>query len=113
MAEDLAKLTKKQLEKRLADVQKALKAVEAKERKAAKKAAEQAAAKFGFSLAELTQPAQGAKRGPARKTGPKTQLPPKYADPQDKTKTWTGRGRQPQWFKDAVAAGTDPKTLEI
>ena len=37
----------------------------------------------------------------------------KYANPADKSQTWTGKGRQPQWYKDAVAAGTDPKTMEI
>ncbi|MFT5625225.1 MAG: DNA-binding protein H-NS, partial [Lentimonas sp.] len=29
------------------------------------------------------------------------------------TQTWTGKGRQPTWFKEAVAAGTAPDTMEI
>ena len=29
----------------------------------------------------------------------------KYIDPADASKTWTGRGRRPQWLKDRLAAG--------
>lgn len=30
---------------------------------------------------------------------------PKYANPADPGQTWTGRGRQPGWVKEALAAG--------
>lgn len=33
----------------------------------------------------------------------------KYANPADKNQTWTGRGKQPRWVAEHVAAG---KTLE-
>lgn len=111
MADDLTTMSKKQLEKLLTDVQKAIKSLEEKERKEAKKAAERAAAKFGFSLSELTD--QPSKRGGRGKSAPKNPGVPKYANPDDPSETWTGKGRQPQWFKDAVAAGKDPKDLEI
>jgi DNA-binding protein H-NS len=110
MANDLSTMSKKQLEKLHSDVQKALSALQAKERREAKKAAEAAAAKYGFSLSELTETAGGKA---ARKSGPKKQGTPKYANPQDPSQTWTGKGRQPQWYRDAIEAGTDPKTLEI
>lgn len=29
----------------------------------------------------------------------------KYANPSDPTQTWTGRGRQPNWIKEAVDGG--------
>jgi len=45
--------------------------------------------------------------------GPKTKAPPKYKNPTDASQTWTGKGRQPQWFKDAMAAGQSPEALEI
>jgi DNA-binding protein H-NS len=38
---------------------------------------------------------------------------PKYQNPSDTTQTWTGKGRQPNWFKELVAGGTDPETLLI
>ncbi len=110
MANDLSTMSKKQLEKLQNDVQKALSALQAKERREAQKAAEAAAAKYGFSLSELTETPRGKS---ARKSRPKTQGTPKYANPEDPSQKWTGKGRQPQWYKDAIAAGTDPKTLEI
>ena len=103
-------MTKKQLEKLQSDVQKALADLQAKERREAKKAAESAAAKFGFSLSELTGSASG--KG-ARKGKPKNPGTPKYRNPEDPSQTWTGKGRQPQWYKDAIDAGVDPKSLEI
>lgn len=110
MAFDLSNMTKKQLEKLQKDVEKALADIENQERREAKKAAEAAAAKYGFSLAELTGGAGGKS---ARKSGVKNPGTPKFANPEDPSETWTGKGRQPQWYKDAIAAGTDPKTLEI
>lgn len=111
MANDLKNMSKKQLEKLLKDVQKALNSIQGKERREAKKAAEKVAAKFGFSLSELTETstAKPAKRAP----GPKTKAQMKFANPGNPNQKWTGKGRQPQWFKDAVAAGTDVKSMEI
>lgn len=113
---DLSKMTKKQLERLIKDAERALKALSNKEKREAKKAAEKAAAKFGFSLAELTGgsgKAAPAKRGRPKKAGAKSASPAKYANPADPTQTWTGKGRQPLWYKDAVAGGTDPSKLEI
>lgn len=106
MANDLSKMSRKQLEKLMKEVQNAISSLEAKERQEAKKAAEAAAAKYGYSLSELTDKK-------SRKGKPKTQGTPKYANPEDPSQTWTGKGRQPQWFKDAMAAGTEPESLEI
>lgn len=33
------------------------------------------------------------------KSKPKKSPPPKYAHPEDATKTWTGRGREPVWLQ--------------
>lgn len=32
-------------------------------------------------------------------------LPPKYADPADPTRTWSGKGRMPSWLQDLTANG--------
>lgn len=37
----------------------------------------------------------------------------KYANPQDKSLTWTGRGRKPQWVVDFLASGGDLEQLAI
>ena len=65
-------------------------------------AAETAAREFGFNLADLT--VAKATRG---------KVAPKYANPQDPTQTWTGRGRKPRWVQDALDAGKSLENLEI
>lgn len=58
----------------------------------------------GFSLAELTGVA------PTRK---RTASAPRYANPANPAETWTGRGRKPRWFSDAMAKGRKPEDLAI
>ncbi len=113
MNNELKTMSRKDLEKLLADVKKALQAAQARDRRDARKAAERAAAEFGFSLSELEdeKPAKVKKlKGPKKPVKPSK---PKYADPDDASKTWTGKGRQPNWFRAAVEKGIDPSTLEI
>jgi DNA-binding protein H-NS len=105
MAIDLSKMDRKDLQKLIADAEKAIKQLKKKELKDAKKAAESAAAQFGFTLAELT--------GGAGKAVKKQVTAIKYVNPDDSDQTWTGRGRQPKWFKDAIASGKDASELEI
>lgn len=47
----------------------------------------------------------GGKRGSSK---PRGKVAPKYANPADASLVWTGRGRQPLWVSEALAAG---KTL--
>ena len=113
MTTDYKSMSKKQLEKVLKDVQRALKSIEAKEKREARKAAEKAAAKFGFSLSEITGEAPAKRGRPKKNAGPKKVGAPKYANPENPKQTWTGKGRQPQWYKKAIDAGTKPESLEI
>ncbi|MCB5200313.1 DNA-binding protein H-NS [Loktanella sp. DSM 29012] len=106
MTINLNEMSRKELEKLRKDVDKALKSIEGRELKMAQEAAAKAAAEYGFTLADLSN-LPGAKRAAATKSAPK------YRNPNDATQTWTGKGRQPDWFKTAIAAGTDPSTLEI
>ena len=108
MAVDLSKMSRKDLLKLRDDVAKELKTVEKRERQEALDAARKAAAKFGFSLDELAG-------GKGRKKRAKGRAPaePKYQNPGNPEQTWSGLGRRPQWFNDAVAKGADPKELEI
>ncbi len=79
---------------------------EAQRKTDALKAVEEAAEKYGFSLEELAS-VSGKKRGGLMKGVPK------YAHPEDKTKTWTGKGRKPKWFDEALAQGITPDAMEI
>ena len=110
MKVDLKGMSRKELERLQKDVEKALARVNDKELKAARDAAAKAAEKLGFSLEEVVNaPA----RKPRKTSGPKTKAAPKYANPADASQTWTGKGRQPAWFKDSVAAGKSPESMEI
>lgn len=99
----LDKLSLAELKALQKDVSKAIDAFEANQRKAALAAVEAKAREMGFSLAELT--------GLARKT--KVTATPKYCHPENAELTWSGRGRRPAWFIEAVASGTDPKDLLV
>lgn len=113
MKNDLKSMTRKQLEKLRSDIDAAIEKLAAKERKAALQAAEKAAKAHGFSLADImsNEAPAAPKRKPAKAA--KTPSAPKYANPNDASQTWTGRGRQPDWFKAAMASGTDPEKLMI
>ena len=64
-------------------------------------AAKEAAAKYGFTLDELVSD--------SKRATTKTSSAPKYAHPENSSITWTGRGRRPNWVKEALEAG---KSLE-
>ena len=115
MAIDLSKMSRKELTKLKSDVEKALKSAEARDLRAAKKAAESAAAEFGFSLTELsgTGTAEKPKRKYKKRAPAKNKGVAKYRNPANPKETWTGKGRQPGWFKAAIEAGTDPSKLEV
>lgn len=106
-------MSRKELEKLQKDIVVALERLKKDDLKAARQAAEKAAAAHGFSLSEIagTIPA---KRGPkpgAKKA--KVAGKPKYRNPDDASQTWTGKGRQPTWFKAATEAGMNPESLAI
>ncbi|MGZ2258957.1 H-NS histone family protein [Roseobacter sp. A03A-229] len=111
MPQDLKSMTKKQLEKLQKDVEKALHALRTKEMREARRAAEQAAQKFGYSLSELAGSKPG--RKPAKRKSTQPASVAKYANPANREQTWTGKGRQPKWFKEAVEAGKEPKSMEL
>lgn len=43
----------------------------------------------------------------------KTVGEPKYYNPANPKQTWTGRGKRPGWFQDAISSGQQPEDLEI
>jgi len=107
MAVKLEKMSRQELEQLRADVDKAIVERRKTEKSEALAAAQKAAAEFGFSLDELTGKKSG--RGSAKAASAE----PKYMNPDNPTQTWTGKGRQPNWFKTAVENGTAPEKMEI
>lgn len=109
MTIDLSTMTRLELEKLKSQVERALVVAAENDKKAALDAAEKAAAAHGFSLAEIT----GMMAGRKGKSGVKSATAPKYRNPADHSQTWTGKGRQPEWFKSAIAGGTSPDMMEV
>lgn len=109
---DLKDMTRAELAKLRDDVDKALKNAEVRELRAARKAAEQAAGEYGYTLAQLATAEPPVKtrgnKGKAAKPGK-----PKYRNPENPKQTWTGKGRRPAWFAAAIDAGKSAGDLEI
>ncbi|MDO4643466.1 MAG: H-NS histone family protein [Cardiobacteriaceae bacterium] len=40
-------------------------------------------------------------------------LPPRYHNPADHNQTWSGMGRQPQWYREYIARGGNEQDLLI
>lgn len=104
MSIDLNSLSLKELKELQSSVNKAVNGFEDRKRKEALAKIEETARALGFSLSELTGTAVPRKRSPAV---------PKYANPANKSETWSGRGRKPRWFAAALKAGKKPEQLMI
>jgi DNA-binding protein H-NS len=93
---DLSNMSLSELKKLQKNVTKAIDGYQDRQRKDALAAAEAAAKEMGYTLADLT--------GLSSKKA-KTVSPPKYRHPENSEMTWTGRGRQPDWIKNALENG--------
>jgi DNA-binding protein H-NS len=62
------------------------------------------AAGSGFSVSELFGTGRGVKG---------SKLAPKYINPDNKSETWTGRGRQPRWLVAKLAKGAKLDQFKI
>ena len=105
MAIDLNSLSLKELKDLQSQVAKAIASYEDRKKREALAELEEKARAMGFSLAELTGVAPA-----TRKRSPSTA---KYANPANKADTWSGRGRKPRWFSEALAKGKKPEDLAI
>ena len=104
MSINLDDLSLKELKDLQAKVSRAIASFEDRKKKQALAELEEKAREMGFSLAELTGASAPRKRAPATA---------KYANPADKSDTWSGRGRKPRWFADALKSGKKPEDLAI
>jgi DNA-binding protein H-NS len=97
MAIDLEKMSDKELKELRLRVDKAITSLDSRRLAAARKAAEEAASKHGYSLSDLV--------GGKSAKGPKSKSPAKFRNPADAAMTWSGKGRQPGWIKEGLAKG--------
>ncbi len=101
---NLNDLSLKELKDIQSQVAKAINGYEDRKKREALAELEEKARAMGFSLAELTGTAAPRKRSVAVA---------KYANPADASETWSGRGRKPRWFADALAAGRPESDLLV
>jgi len=102
---NLEKLDLDELKTLQKEVAKAMTDYEARKRKEALNAVEAVAREKGYSLSDLT--------GAATSKRSKSQFPAKYRHPENPAKTWSGRGRQPTWIKEHLAANKSLDDLLI
>jgi DNA-binding protein H-NS len=101
---NLSEMSLKELKDLRANVDKAIAGFADRRKREALAELEEIARAKGFTLAELTGSAPTRKRSASS---------PKYANPANSADTWTGRGRKPRWFAEALAAGRKPEDMAI
>jgi len=93
---DLEALSLSELKIMQKDVAKAISTYQDRQKAEARAKVEALARELGYSLAELMGTETKTARAPAAA---------KYRHPENPALTWSGRGRKPPWFMDALAAG--------
>lgn len=101
---DLNDLSLKELRDLQSQVVKAIATFEDRRKKEALAELEDKAKSLGFTLAELTGIS-----APRKKSASAA----KYANPLNPGETWSGRGRKPRWFVEAIEAGKSAEDLAI
>ncbi|WP_395793953.1 H-NS family nucleoid-associated regulatory protein [Aquimonas sp.] len=104
MAIDISNLTPQQLDELIARASEAKRNLHKQRISDVRKKLIQLAKEEGYTIDELF--GKGAK-------GSKGSVSAKYANPADPSQTWTGRGKRPNWFKNALAAGASEASLLV
>lgn len=99
---DLEALSLSELKKIQKDIAKAISTYQDRQKAEARAKVEAFAKELGYSLAELIGTETKASRAPAAA---------KYRHPENSALTWSGRGRRPQWFVEALTAGKTAEDL--
>ena len=94
MAEiDLSEMSLEELKALQTKVNRAIETFEERKKKEALAVVEAKAREMGFTISDLYTPS---------KKGRTAAAPAKYRHPENPDLTWSGLGRKPQWFKDAI-----------
>lgn len=100
---------RKEAQERLQEIEKAQADYNGRRVKELRSEIEEMIRKEGFTFEDLFG-GRGAKRGGG---GRVSKGRPKYRHPENPEMTWSGRGRQPNWYKDAIEAGKSPEDMEV
>lgn len=104
MTSNLDNLSLKELKELQGRVAKAIASFEDRHRRAALAEIEELARAKGYTLSELAGLSAPRKRAPAVA---------KYANPANRSDTWSGRGRKPRWFVEGLKTGKSPEQMAI
>lgn len=96
-------MTLEELKKLRKEVDKAIETYEARKMAEVRETLETQAKEMGYSLEEVV----GASKAK------KTKRLPRYRHPEHPSLTWTGMGRKPKWFIEAIEAGMSKEDLKI
>jgi DNA-binding protein H-NS len=107
IAANLNAMSLAELKELKARVERAITEFDERRRNEAMLALAETARSRGFTLAELLG------ETPAALKRPRAPAVAKFADPNDATRTWSGRGLKPRWFREALAAGLTPEAMLI
>ena len=105
--DDLAK-QRAEAEARLKEIDKAQSEYQGRRVKELRSEIDGMLAREGLSIEDIYAAKAGRRNGAGRTKGPA-----KYRHPENPEKTWSGRGRQPAWYKEAVNSGKSREDLEI
>lgn len=101
---NLNDLSIKELKSLKGEVDKAIATYEERKRLEALMQMEEKARELGFSLRDLLK--HSVKKGRAP-------VAPKFANPENPAITWSGRGRKPQWFIEALESGKTAEDMMV
>jgi DNA-binding protein H-NS len=101
---NLEAMSLKELQQLQKDLAKAISTYEDRNKAEARAKLEALAKEMGYALTDLIGEKVKSTRAPAVA---------KYRHPQDAALTWSGRGRKPLWFVEALEAGKTPGELAI
>jgi DNA-binding protein H-NS len=95
-----------ELEQLKQDVESAIGASKARRKREALAAIQAQAKEYGFELSELVENVKQTKSA-------RTPAAPKFRHPENPSLTWSGRGRKPAWFTEALGQGMKQEDLWI
>ena len=103
---NLNDLSLSELKKLQKDLARAIETFDRRQKQTVLSVLEERAKEFGFALSDLFSSVIG-------KSEKRAKAAPKYANLADPSVTWSGLGRRPRWFNDAIAAGKSPESMAI
>lgn len=113
MSIDLSGLSVSELEKLIDSAKARIEVVKRQKFSELRRSLESQAREAGFDVYELFSGGRSTKPAAPAAEGSKRPVAPKYRNPGNHLQTWTGRGKQPHWVRDALAAGKNLDELAI